>query len=151
MGSPCNNRGVIPRALAPVGIPWIFWPPHDWVGLPHQCAHWFAMTENPSLQDTGLFCQLQIGGGEFSEISMYGFCPGHYHNIPAGLEFFFIEAVNFPETAAHTVAHMGLAQFFADGDANTVFPRLIFAGVENQITVGIAGGGIQAPENVVQF
>ena len=102
-------------------------------------------------KDTGLFCQLQVGGGELSKIRMYGFCPGNYHNIPAGLEFFLIEAVNLPETASHTVAHMGLAQLFADGDAHTVFPRLILTGVEHQIAVGIAGGGVQAPKDMVQF
>ena len=102
-------------------------------------------------QDPRLFCKGEEAGRQLVKGGLHGPGPRHHHNIPAGLESVFIQAVDLPDTTAGTVAHMGLAQLFADRDAYPVPIRLVLSGVEHQKSVGEAGGVIQAPENVVEL
>ena len=71
--------------------------------------------------------------------------------FPAGLELFLVQAVDLPDAAAGAVAHVGLAQLLADGDAHPVSVRAVLSGVKHQQTVGNAGGAIQAPENMIEL
>ena len=89
--------------------------------------------------------------GQFLKICCDGLASRHHHNIPAGLECFLIQAVDFPETAAYPVADMGLAQLFAHRDAHAIAARPIFAGVEHHVAVGIPLGAIKPPKYVIEF
>ena len=102
-------------------------------------------------KDAGLFCQLQIGVGQFLKVGCNGLAACHHNDIPARLEFFLVQTVDLPETAAYPIADMGLAQLFAHSDAHTIAARSIFTGIEHQIAVGLSLSAIKPPEYVIEF
>jgi hypothetical protein len=44
-----------------------------------------------------------------------------------------------------------MTQLFADGDAHPIGAGPVFPGVEYKIGIGLSGGGIQPPEDMIQF
>ena len=102
-------------------------------------------------QDSGFVGQSQIGIDDILERCADAAASCHHHDIPAGLESAFVEAVGLPQAAADPVADHGMTQLFADGDAHPVGAGPVLPGVEYQIRIGLSGGGIQPPEYVVQF
>ena len=103
------------------------------------------------IQNPGLFGQGQNTLCQILKGRIHGFGPGHHHNVPAGLELGFIQAVNLPKTAAGTVADVGLAQLLTDGDANTVVFRAVTPCVKHKIAVSNTLAVIQPLKNVIQF
>ena len=104
-----------------------------------------------SYKDPCLICQVQISACESLEIGVHGFRPGHDHNIPAGLEFFFIQPVNLPDAAADPIADHSMPQLFADGDAHPIGVCPILPGIQHKIAVCLPVGPIQPLKNVIQF
>ena len=94
---------------------------------------------------------MQISVGHFLKIGTDGFGTCHDHNIPAGLEFLFIEPVNFPDTAANPIADHGMTQLFADGDTHPIGVCPILPGVQNEIAVCLPVGTIQPLKDVIEF
>ena len=71
-----------------------------------------SITELLLLQNPGLFRQGQIGATQLLKVRLQRPGSCHHHNIPAGLEHAFVEAVNLPEAAADPVADAA-QEFFA--------------------------------------
>ena len=103
------------------------------------------------VQNAGLFGQTQTALGQILEGSIHGIGPCHHNDVPAGLELFLVQAVDFPEAAAGTVADVGLAQLFADGDADTVGFRAVLSCIQYKIPVSDTLAVIQPLKNVIQF
>ena len=102
-------------------------------------------------KDAGFFCKAKVSLGQLLEGGIDGPGPGDHNDIPAGLECFLVEPVDFPQAAADPVSDMGFPQFFADGDAHPVGTRPVAPGIEHQKPVGLAVGVIQTPKNVVEL
>ena len=100
-------------------------------------------------QQAGLLGQRQKSVGQFSKFSFYGPGSCYQDNIPTGGETAFLETVRFPDAAAGTVTHHGMAQLLADGNADIIVPGTIGAGVQNQIRIGNPLGTVKPPENVI--
>ena len=116
------------------------------------------MVVSPSLllisirtQDPGLGSQGQISADNVLERCRNTAASRHHHNIPAGLELCFIEAVYLPQAAADPIADHGMTQLFADGNAHPVGAGPVLPGVENHNGIGLSGGGIQPPEYVIKL
>ena len=60
-----------------------------------------------------------------------------------------MEAVDLPDAAADTVAHHGMTQLFADGDAHPVHAGAVASGVEHQKPVRLPGGAVKPLKNVI--
>ena len=80
-----------------------------------------------------------------------GFGPGYHHNVPAGPELRFVDAVDLPQSSADPVSYMGLAQLLAHGDAHPIGVRPVFPGVKHQIAAGEALGVVQPLEYVIEL
>ena len=63
----------------------------------------------------------------------------------------FIEPVDCPQTAACPITDHSMPQLLAGGDAYAVLTQTVGPGIEHQIPVGKAFGGIEPAENVIQF
>ena len=98
------------------------------------------------------FCrQPKVACREAVEGSLHGAGSGHHNNVPAGLEPFFVEAVNFPQASACPVSLHGVTQLFAGGNAHPILPRPIFAGVNGKVGIRSTGGMVQALENMIEL
>ena len=95
--------------------------------------------------------QGQIGFDNILERCADTAASRHHHNIPAGLESAFIEAVYLPQAAADPIADHGMTQFLTDGDAHPIGAGPVLPGIEYQIGIGLSGGGIQPPEYVIEL
>ena len=102
-------------------------------------------------QNSGLPGKGEIAAGEGLEGCVDGFRPGYHHDIPAGLEFAFVQAVDLPQSSADPVANHGMPQLFAYGNAYPVGGGSVLPGVEHQTAVSLTVGVIKPPENVIQF
>ena len=102
-------------------------------------------------QNAGFFGKGEVGVRQRVEGCLDGPGADHHHDVPAGTELFLIQAVYFPDAAAGTVADVGLAQLFADGNAHPVGVRAVFPGIEYQIPVCLSAGPVQPLKDVVEF
>ena len=76
---------------------------------------------------------------------------GNHNNIPAGQELILVEPVDFPQSSADTVSHIGLTQLFADGNAHPIGVGAVAPGIEYKMAVGLPGSPIQSLEYVVEL
>lgn len=101
---------------------------------------------------TQLVCQMQIRLFQLFIRSIYSAASCHHNEIPAWLELGFVEPVDLPQTAPYLVAHHGVTQLCADGQADAVFTCAVFAAIKHKIAVGTGFALVVKPtENVIQF
>ena len=86
-----------------------------------------------------LFCQAEKIPFQFGVPAVNRPNPGHDDNIVAGGEPVLLQAVDFPQPAAHSVPDHRVAQLGSRGQAQPVFPPAVFPAVQNH------GGRNRAP------
>ena len=77
--------------------------------------------------------------------------PEDTETILAGLESILLEAVSFPQAAAGPVTDHSMSQFLAGGDAHPVDAQAVAPGIKDHVAIGIAIGGIEPAEYVVEL
>ena len=87
-------------------------------------------------QQSQLIGQRQIGALQLLVGRIHCPAPGYHHDIPAWLELALMKAVDLPQSAADPVADHRMAQLGADRQANPVFLRAVFSGIDDQKRVG---------------
>ena len=95
----------------------------------------------------------------YEAITKYGALKGgmdrpgacHNHNVPAALECFLVEAVDFTQSSADTVAHIGFPQLFADGNAHPIGGSAVASGIQHQMAVGLSVCLVKTLEYVVEL
>ena len=102
-------------------------------------------------KNAGLFCQCQIRLAQLIKGGIDGPDSGDYHDIVAGEEFLLVDPVDLPQTAADTVANVGLAQLLADRDTHPVLACPVFSGIEYQIGTCLAGSAVKPLEYVIEL
>ena len=123
-------------------------------GLPHQSADWFAMTclvRRFLSKNAGLFGGFEIAFRQLFKGRMDRPGARHDDDIPAALELFLVEPVDFTQSSADTVAHIGFPQLFADGNTHPVGGSAIFSGIEHQMAVCLSAGLVKTLEYVVEL
>lgn len=89
--------------------------------------------------------------GELPEVRIDTAASGYHYDIPAGVKPVFIQTVNLPQTTTHTIPNHRISQLFAGSDPHPIGGRTIGLGIKHQISIGMSGGGIEAPENMIQL
>ena len=102
-------------------------------------------------KNSSLFGSFEVAFGQLlkGRVNRAGACNDH--NIPTALESLLIEPVDFTQSSADTVAHVGFAQLFADGNAHPIGGSAIFSGIEHQMGVRLSAGLVKALEYVVEL
>ena len=102
-------------------------------------------------QNAGFFRQGQIGLGQLAKICADAAASGNDNNVPSGSKPILIEPVDLPQAAADTIADHSVAQLFTHSHTYPIGIHAVFSGVKHQIPIGVSGGGIKPPENMIQF
>ena len=94
---------------------------------------------------------MEVALGQFLKGGMD--CPGagHDHDIPAALELVLVEAVDFTQSSADTVAYIGFTQLFADGNAHPIGAGAVASGIEYQTAVCLSARLVKTLEYVIEF
>ena len=102
-------------------------------------------------KNTCLLGKGQIGVGQLFKVRINAAASCYHNNIPAGGKPLLIESVNLPQTTTHPIPDHSMSQLFAGGDAHPIGGSAVGSGIKYQIPVGMAGGGIETPENMIQL
>ena len=102
-------------------------------------------------QNSGLFGSSEITLRQLVEGCVDRPGAGDNDNIPAALEFLLVEPIDFTQSSADTIAHIGLTQLFADGNAYPIGIRAVASGIKHQMGVRLSAGLVQSLEYVVEL
>ena len=89
--------------------------------------------------------------GKLPKIGINAPTPRYHNNVPTGSEQRFIEPIDLPQTATHTITNHRMSQLFAGGNAHPIGGSAVRSTVKHQVTVGMTGGGVQPPKNMIQL
>ena len=102
-------------------------------------------------QHPRFFCQGQIGMGQLLKICTNASGSGNHYNIPSGRESVLIDPIDLPQTAAHPIADHCVSQFFTHGNAHPIGGSAVRSCIKHKEPIGMTGGGIKPPEDMIQF